>query len=95
MPAVLQQPGHRREVSERARGFDPTLRQYRSLVLPAWATVVVAVIASAVGGAAVGLLQMRHDRLERSRDRMLNAADDLATGLAQALLVGRHAVAEL
>ncbi len=26
---------------------------------------------------------------------MLNAADDLATGLAQALLVGRHAVGEL
>jgi hypothetical protein len=38
---------------------------------------------------------MRHDRFEASRDRMLTAADDLATGLAQALLVGRHAVTEL
>jgi hypothetical protein len=38
---------------------------------------------------------MRYDRFEASRDRMLTAADDLATGLAQALLVGRHAVNEL
>jgi hypothetical protein len=64
-------------------------------VLPAWATVLVAVVGSALAGVAVGLLRMRHDRSESFRDRMLTAADDLATGLMQAVLVAGHVVGEL
>src|SRR4051812_41187234 len=64
-------------------------------VLPGWATIVVAIAGSAVAGVVVGELRNRHERIVTFRDRMLAAADDLAIGLAQAVLVARHAVGEL
>lgn len=57
-------------------------------MLPAWATVLVAIGASAVTGVIATLLMTRwriqHEREEQLRDRMLAAADDFATGALQA-----------
>jgi hypothetical protein len=57
-------------------------------MLPAWATVLVAIAASAVGGVVAGLLttqwRIQHEREAQLRDRMLAAADDFATGALQA-----------
>jgi hypothetical protein len=53
-------------------------------------TFLVAVVSSAIGGVVGAYLQTRHERTERLRDRLLVAADDLATGLAQAILNVRH-----
>lgn len=57
-------------------------------MLPAWATVLVALGASAIGGVLAGLLttrlQIQHDREEQLRGRMITAADDFVTGSLQA-----------
>jgi dsDNA-binding SOS-regulon protein len=64
-------------------------------MLPAWATVTIAVVGSALAGVVVGVFRTRHERNESFKDRMLTAADDLATGLTQALLVVRQALEEI
>jgi hypothetical protein len=57
-------------------------------MLPAWATVAIAISASAVGGVVAGLLttwwRIKHEREAQLRDRMVAAADDFATGALQA-----------
>src|SRR6266496_3101532 len=57
-------------------------------MLPAWATVLVAIAGAAVTGVFTGLLttrlRIRHEREERLRERMLTAADDFVTGAHQA-----------
>jgi hypothetical protein len=57
-------------------------------MLPAWATVLVAIAGAAVTGVIAGLLTTRlriqHEREERLRERMLTAADDFVTGAQQA-----------
>jgi hypothetical protein len=54
-------------------------------MLPAWATVLIAIAASAVGGVVGALLQTRHERSEAIRERMLIAAADFSGKLGQAL----------
>jgi hypothetical protein len=49
-------------------------------------TILVAVIAGLGGGLAGTWLQIRHEREEAFRERQINAADDLSTGLAQAVI---------
>jgi hypothetical protein len=49
-------------------------------------TILVAVIAGLGGGLAGTWLQIRHEREEAFRDRLITAADDLATGLQQAII---------
>jgi hypothetical protein len=53
-----------------------------------WATVLIAIGSAALTGVIAGLLTTRlriqHEREERLRERMLNAADDFATGAQQA-----------
>ena len=49
-------------------------------------TILVAVIAGLGGGLAGTWLQIRHGREEAFRERLINAADDLATGLQQAII---------
>ena len=49
-------------------------------------TIAVAVIAGVGGGLAGTWLQIRHEREEAFRDRLITAADDLATGLQQAII---------
>jgi hypothetical protein len=44
-------------------------------------TILVAVIAGLGGGLAGTWLQIRHEREEAFRERLINAADDLSTGL--------------
>jgi hypothetical protein len=53
-------------------------------VLPSWATIVLALAASAMGGLLGAFLQTRHERREGFRDRMLEAADQAAASLADA-----------
>jgi hypothetical protein len=43
-------------------------------------TILVAAIAGLGGGLAGTWLQIRHEREEAFRDRLITAADDLATG---------------
>lgn len=57
-------------------------------------TVVVALVGSAAGGLIGAYLQIRHERHERFRERMLEAADDLATALGQAVVAAREAVTQ-
>jgi hypothetical protein len=54
-------------------------------MLPAWATVLIAIAASAVGGVVGALLQTRHERSEAIRERMIIAAADFSGQLGQAL----------
>ncbi len=54
--------------------------------------MVVAVVSSGIGGVVGALLQTRHERTEHLRDRLLTAADDLATALSQAILKVRHSL---
>jgi hypothetical protein len=71
-------------------------RQDGSL-LPAWATVLIAIGASAVGGVLGAWLQTEHDRRQRFRDRMIEAADDYNqafTGVLSSLSLDRRAEAE-
>jgi hypothetical protein len=49
-------------------------------------TILVAVIAGLGGGLAGTWLQIRHERDEAFRNRLITAADDLATGLQQAII---------
>jgi hypothetical protein len=73
-------------------------------MLPAWATVVIALI-SAAGGVAGGIVttwlrvgadltegrrQRAHERDERLRERQMVAADEFATGLMQAINATRE-----
>ncbi len=64
-------------------------------MLPAWATVLVALGASAVGGVGGSIitayLQIRHEREDQLRGRMVDAADDFATGVRQARTALLHA----
>jgi hypothetical protein len=57
-------------------------------MLPAWATILVAIASAALTGVIAGLLTTRlriqHEREERLRERMLIAADDFVTGAHQA-----------
>jgi hypothetical protein len=57
-------------------------------MLPAWATVLVAIAGAAVSGVIAGFLTTRlriqHEREDRLRERMLEAADDYVTGAYQA-----------
>lgn len=57
--------------------------------------MVIAVAGSALAGVVVGVFRTRHERNESFKDRMLTAADDLATGLAQALLAVRQRLDEI
>lgn len=73
-------------------------------MLPAWATVVIAVT-SAAGGVVAGIAstwlriraeqsegerQRRHERREGLRERRMLAADDFVTGLVQAISATRE-----
>ena len=49
-------------------------------------TILVAVIAGLGGGLAGTWLRIRHEREEAFRGRQITAADDLATGLQQAII---------
>ena len=49
-------------------------------------TILVAVIAGLGGGLAGTWLQIRHERDEAFRERQITAADDLSTGLIQAII---------
>jgi hypothetical protein len=49
-------------------------------------TILVAAIAGLGGGFAGTWLQIRHEREEAFRERLINAADDLSTGLIQAVI---------
>jgi hypothetical protein len=49
-------------------------------------TVVVAIISGLSGGALGTWLQIRHERHEAFRERLITAADDLSTGLLQAII---------
>lgn len=68
---------------------------YTRGMLPAWATVLVALGASAVGGVGGSIitayLQIRHEREDQLRGRMVDAADDFATGMRQARTALLHA----
>jgi hypothetical protein len=59
----------------------------------AWETVTVALLSSFVGGAGgallATLLRIRHERHEGLRQRMVEAADDFATGVVQARMAFR------
>jgi hypothetical protein len=65
-------------------------------LLPSWATILTSIVAAlfggAVGGIIVRVMQSRHERAEAWRDRLVPAADDLATGILQAILAVRDAV---
>ena len=49
-------------------------------------TLLIAAIGGLGGGVLGTWLQIRHERAEAFRDRQIRAADDLATGLLQALI---------
>jgi hypothetical protein len=58
-------------------------------MLPAWATILVAVAGSAVGGVVGALLQTKHERSEGIRERMLVAASEFIARAGRAMaLVG-------
>jgi hypothetical protein len=59
------------------------------------ATVVVAIVGSAIGGVVGSWLQIRHHRHEAFRERMLEAANDAASSVATALSATRVALSEL
>jgi hypothetical protein len=52
---------------------------------PLWELVVVGLVSATVGGVLGAWVQTRHERLQHLRDRMLAAADEVATGLIQAV----------
>jgi hypothetical protein len=58
-------------------------------------TVLVAIIGSAIGGVVGSWLQIRHQRHEAFRERMLEAADDAANSVGTALSATRLALSEL
>jgi len=60
-----------------------------------WISVSLTVIAAFGAGAFGALLTSWNDRQERFRDRMLDAADEFAAAIAEALLVLRDAVGEV
>jgi hypothetical protein len=49
-------------------------------------TLLVAILGGLGGGLLGTWLQIRHERQEAFRDRMITAADDLSTGLLQAII---------
>jgi hypothetical protein len=49
-------------------------------------TIIVGAISGLAGGLLATWLRIRHERIEAFRDRLITAADDLATGLLQALI---------
>jgi hypothetical protein len=49
-------------------------------------TILVAIIGGVGGGVLATVLRIRHERQEAFRDRQITAADDLATGLGQAII---------
>jgi hypothetical protein len=55
--------------------------------VPNWVAPLLAGLAS---GLLVALLNVRHQRTEGIRDRMLTAADEFSTGMGQALMAARH-----
>src|SRR2546423_15171438 len=59
-------------------------------MLPAWATVLIALGGAAIAGVLAGWLstslRIRHEREEQLRERMIAAADDFATTALQAQL---------
>jgi hypothetical protein len=60
--------------------------------VPVWASALVTVIAALGAGTGGALLTLRHNRLERFRGRMIEAADDYANASGEALLKLRDAV---
>jgi hypothetical protein len=49
-------------------------------------TLVVAILSGVGAGLAATWLRIRHEREEAFRDRLITAADDLSTGLLQAII---------
>jgi hypothetical protein len=58
-------------------------------------TVIVAILGSAIGGVVGSWLQIRHQRHEAFRERMLQAADDAATSIGAALSATRVALSDV
>jgi hypothetical protein len=54
----------------------------------------VTILAAIAGGLLVALLNVRHQRTEGIRDRMLTAADEFSTGMGQALMAARDVSAK-
>jgi hypothetical protein len=52
--------------------------------MSAWATVLIALIGSAIGSVAGAYLTIEHEHAAQLRDRMIAAADDFVTGALQA-----------
>jgi hypothetical protein len=59
--------------------------------LPAWATILAALGAGAIGALLTTWIRGRHERAEAWRDRLVPAADELATDILQAILALRDA----
>jgi ABC-type transporter Mla subunit MlaD len=64
-------------------------------MLPSWATIVLAILGSAMGGLLGAFLQIRHERRETFRDRMLESADQAAASVAEALSATRGALRDV
>lgn len=79
-----------------ANGGVPKRRTIRARAyaqaVPVWSSVLIAVVAAAASGFFGAWLVAWNDRHERFRDRMINAADDLAGAGAQALIAVRDAI---
>jgi len=58
-------------------------------------TILVAIVGSAIGGVVGSWLQIRHERQEAFRERMLEAADAAANSVAASLSATRLALVEL
>lgn len=58
-------------------------------------TIIVAILGSAIGGVVGSWLQIRHQRREAFRERMLGAADEAADAIGRALSATRISLSDV
>jgi len=63
--------------------------------MPAWASVLIALVSGFGSGAVAAVLTTRNDRRDRFRHRLIEAADDFASAASEALTRTRDAIRDV
>jgi hypothetical protein len=63
--------------------------------MPTWASVLIALTSGLGSGSFAAWLTTRNDRRERFRHRLIEAADEFASAVAEALIKTRDAIGEV